>query len=58
MKAWTGKQICNIPGDHRVFMTYDEFEEARAAYKTRRIDTIRGDWLTLTPSEREQFLGN
>lgn len=33
MKPWTGKRICNIPGDSRVFMTYAEYTAALAAYR-------------------------
>jgi len=33
MKPWTGKQICSVPGDNRVFMTYVEYMVAVAAYR-------------------------
>lgn len=33
MKPWIGKKICNVPGDNRVFMTYDEFMGAVNTYR-------------------------
>jgi hypothetical protein len=33
MKPWTGKKICNVPGDDRVFLTYEEYIKALNVYR-------------------------
>ena len=36
MKPWTGKKICNVPGDDRVFMTYVEYIGAANVYRATK----------------------